>query len=79
MSDEMDEIRKEYNDTTAIGGFNNWLIDISNSIGEWWDSLWNSGTQETTIVLKDETKDGISASVESRKNSVNSANNPTVR
>ena len=79
MSDEMNEIRKEYNDTTAIGGFNNWLADVSNSIGEWWDSLWSPSQQETTIVLKDETKDGVTASVESRKNSVNSANNPAVR
>ena len=79
MSDEMAEIRQQYNDTTPIGQFNNWLIDVGNSIGEWWDGLWNPGKQETTIVLKDQTKDGIDAAVDSRQSAINSANNPAVR
>ena len=79
MSDEMDTTRQQYNNTTPIGQFNNWLSDVSNSFGEWWDGLWNPGKQETTIVLKDQTRDGIDAAVESRKNSINSANNPAVR
>ena len=78
-SDEMEQIRQQYNDTTPIGQFNNWLSDVSNSIGEWWDGLWNPGKQETTIVLKDQTRDGIDAAVDARQSAVNSANNPAVR